>query len=520
VAHDDLGFVPTVKQAGKDAVGGLAAFGLGGLQGASVGFGDELSGVGGMLADQLLPEALAGPKLGKTWLDSYRIARDEARGLNKEAEDAHPGAYIAGNLAGGLATAPLMPAGAATTGIRALASAAKAGAGLGAAAGLGSSNADLTQGQIGGAAKDALLGAGVGGAAGLVGHSVGQTIADKARNLSQYLREIGNEQAVSALRPTAGEVKRLLRKDQLQELGDFLLRNEAVTAGATPENIALNLEGLNAVGGKALSGALADLDATGMNGIDKNALLGRLNDLALKAGQGGPALRPVQARYDQAIVDAMGIPGNASFSEAEAIKRGYQSAANYARLSPSLAGEADINIASAARQAIEDAADQAATRHGGQLADRFRAAKDLFGKSAQALELTEGAQGRALARNLASPSDKAAAMMAAAQAQAAGKSGAQSGLIGAVTGAVNNQVRRRTASTLAVGARSASDKLQQLAITAPGKLGLYGSVLAGALERGGQEAFNAHAYVLGQTDPGFQALQQKLTGEADDERAP
>lgn len=493
-----------VKDVADDAGGTLASVGLGALQGASLGFGDELSGGIGAIADQL---GLGGAPLGKNLKDSYRIIRDEARAMNKRAEDAHPVAYTAGNIGGGLALAPIGGGG--------LASAIKTGAALGAVNGVGSSNAD----DIGDTAREALLGGGLGAGGAVLGHGLSALGGKAASNLAQYLREFGNEQAVSALRPTAGEVKRLLRKDQLQSLGDFLLRHEAVTAGATPESIALNLEGLNKTGGAAMDAALQELDATGMSGIDKNGLLARLNDLALKANKGGPALKGVQNAYDDAIMDVMGqVPGNASFSDAEAIKRGYQSAANYARLNPSLQGEADINIASAVRQSIEDAADKAANAMGSDVSDRFRTAKDLFGKSAQALELTEGAHGRALARNLASPSDKAAAMMAAAQAEGAGKSGTQAGLLGALSGAVNNQVRRRAASTLAVGARSASDKLLLLTQTNPAKLGEYGSILAGALQRGGQDAFNAHAYVLGQTDPKFREMQQKLDEETNDGR--
>jgi len=47
----------------------------------------------------------------------------------------------------------------------------------------------------------------------------------------------------------------------------------------------------------------------------------------------------------------------------------------------------------------------------------------------------------------------------------------------------------------------------------PGKLGPYGAVLSNALRRGGQQAFDAHAFVLGQSDPGFQALVQELGKE-------
>lgn len=100
--------------------------------------------------------------------DTYRASRDAVRERNAAAEEAHPWAYRGGALAGSLATAPLAPGNTAAQAAR-----------LGALAGLGGSDADLTRGEVGQAALDTARGAGMGLVAQRVlsGRGVGGTIA-------------------------------------------------------------------------------------------------------------------------------------------------------------------------------------------------------------------------------------------------------------------------------------------------------------------------------------------------------
>ncbi len=44
---------------------------------------------------------------------------------------------------------------------------------------------------------------------------------------------------------------------------------------------------------------------------------------------------------------------------------------------------------------------------------------------------------------------------------------------------------------------------------------MYGPILATALQRGGQKEYDSRVFVLGQTDPGFQQLQQDLAKESE-----
>jgi len=62
---------------------------------------------------------------------------------------------------------------------------------------------------------------------------------------------------------------------------------------------------------------------------------------------------------------------------------------------------------------------------------------------------------------------------------------------------------------------SPAEKIQNIVRTNPQQLGVYGPILATALQRGGQKEYDSRVFVLGQTDPGFQQLQQDLAKESE-----
>lgn len=132
----------------------------GALQGATLGFADEASAGLGAVMQKLAtddPETLA---------EIYRRYRNEKRAENDTARQDNPGSYLGGQVIGGLATA-LLPGGAPSTALRAVG----VGAGYGAAGAAGASEADLTKGDIKGAAVDTAIGAGAGAVAGGMGYA-------------------------------------------------------------------------------------------------------------------------------------------------------------------------------------------------------------------------------------------------------------------------------------------------------------------------------------------------------------
>lgn len=146
------------------------SLGQGALQGATAGFSDELGGVEGAIQDKLL-----GNPSKKSLKDLYTEYRDLQRNRNKQAEETNPGSYLAGNVAGGVGAAALAPV---------LAPTSVAGAaGLGAAAGLGTSQADLTDPSlqsVGQAAKDTAIGAGLGAVGGAIGKGISKALNPEA----------------------------------------------------------------------------------------------------------------------------------------------------------------------------------------------------------------------------------------------------------------------------------------------------------------------------------------------------
>lgn len=151
----------------------LKSLGRGAWQGATFGFGDERAGFVDALAGQgrrLLGRVKEGRVFASPMeevpalLADYRTGRDERRATNDAARAANPKSFLVGEVAGGM----VVPGGgAAKSGARVLRAALQ-----GTAAGIGTSDADLTQGDAGGALVDAGIGTVLGGLAGTAGEGL------------------------------------------------------------------------------------------------------------------------------------------------------------------------------------------------------------------------------------------------------------------------------------------------------------------------------------------------------------
>jgi hypothetical protein len=178
-----------------EATDSVGAFGRGAQQGASLGFSDEEAGVRGALNATLHGDA---PLTKEELVKQYVLARQKERGADSRAQKVDPGAYLGGELAGGIAV-PL-PGGAARSGLSVgakLARGAKTGAATGAALGLGMSDADLTKGEFGEAALSTGLGAGLGAAGGVLGEGIGMGVGKVAGAVRGRVQR-GVQEAVDA----------------------------------------------------------------------------------------------------------------------------------------------------------------------------------------------------------------------------------------------------------------------------------------------------------------------------------
>lgn len=140
------------------------AFGRGAAQGATLGFADEIAGLGKALFNTNIAE----PRSGDFFGQKYRKGRDETREADKTAQAEHPGWYTGGNVAGTVATS-FVPGLGVAKGAGALKTALAAGR-IGAAQGLGESEAT----DLGGMARDAAAsGAGSAVTAGMLSKFLG-----------------------------------------------------------------------------------------------------------------------------------------------------------------------------------------------------------------------------------------------------------------------------------------------------------------------------------------------------------
>jgi len=182
-------------------IGKAKSFLKGAEQGATFGFADELGASiqsGAQRAANVLPGGALDwlgieNRYSQDPLDVYRQARTENRAEYEAARTANPGAFLAGELGGGILTTV------GTGGVGAgLKGAALTGAAMGAAGGLGYGESDLTKGDVGGAALETGIGAAAGGVLGAAGHGLGQLAGGVGRFVNAKIGRAMSDQAAKS----------------------------------------------------------------------------------------------------------------------------------------------------------------------------------------------------------------------------------------------------------------------------------------------------------------------------------
>lgn len=154
----------------------LESAGLGALQGATLGYADEL--------EAALRSMFPGEK--------YTDLRDTIRARYTQAEKENPKSYLAGNIGGGIATTAIPGMGIAKG--ASLGKAALQAGALGAVTGLGVSEADLTKGDIAGAAIDTTVGGVLGATTGALGQKLSKALTPtntEARAVARATKALG-----------------------------------------------------------------------------------------------------------------------------------------------------------------------------------------------------------------------------------------------------------------------------------------------------------------------------------------
>lgn len=226
-------------------------------QGATLGFSDEIRGGLGALKDVATNDKYHLSDI----VARYGVNRDEARAMLEKARQDNPASYAAGEVGGSIATSFLPGVGAlgAAKGATVLARAARAAGGgglLGGLTGLGTSQADLTKGNIDGAIDDVKSGAQLGAIAGGLMTPAFEGIGRGIKNFinPENLRGIAADRAVkattgqniSALRKIAGATSTgqdlAKSEESLRRVGKDLIDSGVIGAGDKVEDLAAKLQ--------------------------------------------------------------------------------------------------------------------------------------------------------------------------------------------------------------------------------------------------------------------------------------
>lgn len=294
----------------------------------------------------------------------YRDVRDSERRANERARAANPKAYIAGEIGGALPSAVAMG------GSGTLGALVKGGAKMGAVSGLGTSRADLTQGDVGQAATDTALGAGVGAASGVVGYALpkalGAAMRPAARKGAELLERLGLRKGREVLtgKALAGQHQLANQKELSDAAVRRALDEKAIRPLSTTDATAARLSSLREEAGDALATVVRELEAAGVDGPSAHKMAAELflraKDVEANtvASQAPGYLRKIAEDLADKFQPGEKIP----LARAEALKRSLQEAARneYKRLGGvKELGEAKMEGAAKLRQGVEEAVESA-----------------------------------------------------------------------------------------------------------------------------------------------------------------
>jgi hypothetical protein len=434
------------------------SLGYGAAQGATLGFGDEIQG-----AIQATIRKLAEDD-PQSWGALYAQERDWARNRDKRAAESNPKTFVAGSLAGALGTAGA--GGGAVRGGTVLARAAKGGAlgaGYGGVAGAGASEADTVGGVARDAAGGALLGAATGGAVPLAGAALRQTLAKYAPSLGERAVEQGRK-ALSGIGTSLAARKPISREAVVQAIDTGAIRPLGTVSGAATR-LASQADDLGSTYGLILE----ELEAQGVKGPNAVLLAKKLEQAAAVArktslGSPRPSVFSDAAKELREKVDPRPFADKRlGLGQTEAIKRDlqHQASASYDKLAgrKSIAGEAQEELASTFREAIEDEISKQSAL-APDAAARFQPVKQALARTLEARKAAQEGAARAARRKAVSLTDTIAGTGV----------GVATGnpILGAIGAAVHGVADRRLSSTAAVLLRALEKQAQRAGQRAPG----------------------------------------------------
>lgn len=315
--------------------------GLGAVQGATLGLGDELAGLGNSAIDTV--GKATGLMDGKVDpVGDYAKYRDVARSQNDAAQKQSVGEYGAGQLLGSLA----VPVGE----VGSVGQAAAKFGGLGAAQGFGSST-----GQGADLAKDTAIGAGLGAATGAGAQKLGQTL----RAAPEALNDLAESSAVKSFNPSGPQMAKIQAlPGGANAVGRNLLDKGVVSFGDTAEKSSAKLGSATTKAGQDI-GAIykaADAKAAPDQLLKADDFISAMEP-TLRKLQGNAATRslvPILEKQAQDIAETYG-QNPITFQQAKELVSGMQSQAfSGAGLDPTIQKSLRQDVASALRSTVSN----------------------------------------------------------------------------------------------------------------------------------------------------------------------
>lgn len=483
--------LPFVGGAVGDALGDAAESGTAGsrgaVQGASLGFADELGAAG--------TAAAAGMSDWDTDVgEVYTRERDRARAADRADREASPWAYGGGELAGALLTAPFTPSltgGRAATLSGRVGRGALEGAAYGTVGGFGASEGDLTTGEgrerlVG----DTLAGTAGGGVFGAGGSLVGEGLEAGGRALR---RSANRADELRTIAPAAGSA---VDSDAMRSLGPVsdtarLLREMGIEGVQTAEEMAEAAARARRSAGEEIGRTRTRLDAGPPVPVDR--LAGAMTRHADEVGRtttGEPLADAIRGRAERLpeVMASEAVPYSRAIEELQ----GLQGDVNWTtRTGRPVTAPTDARrgLARSVRSELDEVARPVLGDEG---LDAYRAARRRDHVAIGAEDAARATTARNSTNRGMSLSDylMMLGMGGAGYAGGGPGAGAAAAATGAGMGLANRAFRLREPAIRATGAEAVRSLLETRGARA---IGEHGSAAASAARRGGDLAVGRHA---------------------------
>lgn len=396
------------------------SMGQGAVQGATLGFSDEIGGALGALMEKAADVVGKGSGDKKSLQELYEEYRDFQRKRNEDAQKANPMSNLAGQVGGAVGTALLTGGVAAAPELgmlgRAIQPAAKvaapllapktvpAAAALGAASALGSSNQDLvnpTPQSVVGTGKDLATGAALGALGGAIGQKVAgklnpedlEVAASKMASKSVGIKP--SRELTRVYDPSTG--KMIQGSDVIKGIGKTAMEEGTLPLTGGPSNIYdksldaidKNYQQLQPVMQQAQAKLSEDvpqaLEAVGNVGDKSANFLYEFRESLANDPDANKIMDGIEKKYIPYIQNNI-VPADGDLTKLMAVKKALQdkatdlSAAAYDQPASDLKPEAEFvkRLGGIVRQHIEDLANEVDPGAGEQIAQTNKKLSDLY----------------------------------------------------------------------------------------------------------------------------------------------